>query len=185
MADKIYQNVLELAYTGRYVEAKAELEKLLALEPGQARALALLGKIEFYLGHFRSSRKAFELSLSYDASDFASYLGIQYFKERKLKISIFIFFVSFILLLLIGNAVIINSYSSMNESKLANFKTDMSMQIVSLETEISSLIDSQGSKTLDTAQKLEELTGLVRKQADREQLVLKDILKRLDDLVNR
>jgi hypothetical protein len=83
--DTRYENALNLAADRRYREAKGAVAELLRADPADAAALVLLGKIEFYLGNDGATRSAFELALTHEPENFAAYLGLRYFRERRLK----------------------------------------------------------------------------------------------------
>ena len=95
--DANYKTALELASTSRYMEAREKLQELLMERPGHINALILLGKVEYYLRLFASSRSRFETALTYDSGNLAAYFGLEYFKERKKGL----FFLSTLALILI------------------------------------------------------------------------------------
>jgi len=95
--DADYKTALELASTSRYKEARGKLQELLLDRPGHIGALVLLGKVEYYLRLFASSRSRFETVLTYDSGNLAAYFGLEYFKERKRRL----FYLSTLALILI------------------------------------------------------------------------------------
>jgi tetratricopeptide (TPR) repeat protein len=72
----------ELAFTGRYREARDSLKALLQSNPSHVDALILLGKVEYYLGHPAASRRSFEIALSYEPGNTAAFFGIEYHRQR-------------------------------------------------------------------------------------------------------
>jgi hypothetical protein len=83
--DARYENAVALAADRRYAEAHAAVAGLLRDDPANAAALVLLGKIEYYMGRDASSQKAFERALTHEPDNFAAYLGLRYYRERRLK----------------------------------------------------------------------------------------------------
>ena len=61
-----YQYALSLALQSRYAEAAAKLREILREQPHHVPSLLLLGKVEYYLKRFSSSRERFEQVLSVD-----------------------------------------------------------------------------------------------------------------------
>lgn len=102
-----YQTALELASSLRYTEAKQKLESIISEYPNNMDPLILLGKVEYYLRLFPSSRRHFETVLSYDPGNFEAYYGLQFFIERKRRLwTITAWIISIFLLLSI--AVLLN-----------------------------------------------------------------------------
>ena len=83
-----YQLALELASTMRYKEAGEKLKSILLEQPDNTAALILLGKVEYYLRLFPSSRRRFETALTYSPGNFEAYYGLQFFNERKKRLAI-------------------------------------------------------------------------------------------------
>ena len=77
-----YAAASELAFTGRYREARDSLKALLQSDPSHVEALILLGKVEYYLGHPAASRRSFEIALSYEPGSMAAFFGIEYHRQR-------------------------------------------------------------------------------------------------------
>jgi len=107
--EKAFKDALELASTFRYSEAQEKLLSLIAEKPDYVDALLLLGKVEYYLKLFSSSRKRFETVLTYEPANQAAYFGIEYYKERNKK---FGFFISCLLgIILLAGAAVVLSFS--------------------------------------------------------------------------
>jgi tetratricopeptide (TPR) repeat protein len=83
---KEYQVALELASALRYEEAGQKLKLILEEHPDNMDALILLGKVEYYLGLFPSSRRRFETVLTHDPGNFEAYYGLRFFTERKRRL---------------------------------------------------------------------------------------------------
>ncbi len=117
---KEYQVSLELASSLRYEEARQRLKSILSENPDYTDALILLGKVEYYLRLFPSSRRRFETVLTRDPGNFEAYYGLQFFNERKKRIWTAAAWVSSIFLLLfIGvllNISIRNGFNRFEES---------------------------------------------------------------------
>ncbi len=111
--EKVYKDALELASTFRYREAREKLLSLTSEKPDHIDALLLLGKVEYYLRLFPSSRKRFETVLTYDPANQAAYFGIEYYKERKKK---FTFFFSSIMGVIILAAAVSFLFFSLSSS---------------------------------------------------------------------
>lgn len=110
-----YQTALKLASSLRYSEAKQKLESVLSGQPDNIDALILLGKVEYYLGYFSSSRRRFETVLTSNPGNFEAYYGLQFFVERKRRIwTIAAWFTSIVLLLLLGVFINISIKNSFN-----------------------------------------------------------------------
>jgi tetratricopeptide (TPR) repeat protein len=77
-----YAAASELAFTGRYREARNSLKALLQSNPSHVEALILLGKVEYCLGHTAASRRSFEIALSYEPGNMAAFFGIEYHRRR-------------------------------------------------------------------------------------------------------
>jgi tetratricopeptide (TPR) repeat protein len=78
-----YVSAHEHALTGRYREARELLARILEEEPSHIRALILLGKVEYYLGHASRSRRCFETALVYDPANLAAYFGLDHYRGRR------------------------------------------------------------------------------------------------------
>jgi len=96
--DAEYKIALELASTSRYKDAREKLQAILSKKPDHINALILLGKVEYYLRLFSSSRKRFETVLTYNPDNIAAYFGLEYFKEKKRHILFWTAFVFIIML---------------------------------------------------------------------------------------
>ena len=77
-----YAAASELAFTGRYREARDSLKALLQSNPSHVDALILLGKVEYYLGRPAASRRSFEIALWYEPGNMAAFFGIEYHRQR-------------------------------------------------------------------------------------------------------
>jgi len=80
--DREYQIALELASTSRYREAQGVLQRILERGPDDVEALILLGKVEYYLRLYRSSRTRFETALLYEPENVTAFFGVQFYRER-------------------------------------------------------------------------------------------------------
>ena len=78
-----YRTAIELASTARYSEAREKLRGLLQDRPDHVPALVLLGKVEYYLRRFRSSRRCFETALLYHPQDMSAYFALTFYRERR------------------------------------------------------------------------------------------------------
>ena len=84
MADQEhYQAALKLALNGHFREAEEKLSVLLQEHPQHVQALILLGKVEYYLRRFDSSRKRFEQAFSLEPENPAVFFGLQYYNQRR------------------------------------------------------------------------------------------------------
>lgn len=99
-----------LAATARYEEARERLARQIDARPDHVEALVLLGKVEYYLGHFRSSRARFEAALLYDPRNMEASFGIQYYRERSLRIQLGLSFVVMLVLLVIGGTLLFSLF---------------------------------------------------------------------------
>ncbi len=78
-----YNRAFELAATSRYREARELLEKMVSERPDDVDALVLLGKVEYYLRRYTSSRRRFEHALTYDPGNTPAWFGLQFYRERR------------------------------------------------------------------------------------------------------
>ncbi len=96
-----YQSAVDLASELRYEEAREKLKGILSEHPDKTKALILLGKVEYYLHLFKSSRRCFETVLTLDPGNFDAYYGLQFFTERKRRIRTLTAWISSIFMLLL------------------------------------------------------------------------------------
>ena len=78
-----YREALSLALKKQYREAAAKLIELLGEHPQHVPSLILLGKVEYYLRRFSSSRRRFEQVLSLEPENSAAWFGLQYYSQRR------------------------------------------------------------------------------------------------------
>ena len=78
-----YREALSLALKTQYREAAAKLIELLGEHPQHVPSLILLGKVEYYLRRFSSSRRRFEQVLSLEPENSAAWFGLQYYSQRR------------------------------------------------------------------------------------------------------
>ena len=157
--DQAFQLALELASTSRYSEAQKKLKHILSEKPDHIDALILLGKVEYYLKHYSSSRKKFETVLTYDPGNLTAYFGIEYYKERKQKYG-FIISLILILVLFVSSSSLV--YCFLNRSFSYNFiklEENVSQKLNTLE----SSIKSQNEKF---SQYLNELSLITKQRID-------------------
>jgi len=147
--EKVYKNALELASTFRYREAQEQLTRIIAERPDNIDALLLLGKVEYYLRQFSSSRKRFETVLTYEPANQAAYFGIEYYRERKKRSAIFIFSILAVILLAASSTILFFSLSSAFERKLSRYENSIQKEIGLLEASLQSLSDTR--KKIDEA----------------------------------
>ena len=123
--DTGYRIALELASTSRHKEAREKLEEILLDKPDHIGALILLGKVEYYLRFFSSSRSRFETALTYDPGNLAAYFGLEYFKERKRKL----FFLAAFALILITFLISFFFFSAFLKRNLVEVEKSLSGKI--------------------------------------------------------
>lgn len=95
-----YKIALELASCSRYEEARDKLRRILGHHPADVQCLVLLGKVEYYLRLFRSSRSRFETALTYDPGNMAAFFGLRFYEE-KIRRRVFVVSLVGVLLLLL------------------------------------------------------------------------------------
>ena len=78
-----YREALSLALKTQYREAAAKLAELLGEHPQHVPSLVLLGKVEYYLRRFSSSRRPFEQVLNLEPENSAAWFGLQYYSQRR------------------------------------------------------------------------------------------------------
>ncbi len=153
--DANYKTALELASTARYKEAREKLQELLMERPDHIGALILLGKVEYYLRLFVSSRSRFETVLTYDSGNLAAFFGLEYFKERKRRL----FFLSTLALILI-TFLIFFFFSS------ALLKRDLMQAEMSISLKIDTFVSANETMEKEILLKLETLFDQLKGAVD-------------------
>ncbi len=131
---KEYQAALELASALRYEEAGQKLRFILREYPDNMDALILLGKVEYYLRFFFSSKKRFETVLTHDPGNFEAYYGLQFFNERKRRLWTITAWLSSIFLLL-SIALFLNISTRTGFDRFEESFTEQSRYYLELEKE--------------------------------------------------
>ncbi|MCK5672978.1 MAG: hypothetical protein KAH95_06365 [Spirochaetales bacterium] len=131
-----YQMALELASSLRYPEAKQKLESILSDQPDNIDTLILLGKVEYYLRFFPSSKGRFETVLTLDPGNFEAYYGLQFFVERKKRFWTITAWLASIFLLL-SIAVFLNTSIRNGLDRFEEGFTAQSRYYLELEKELS------------------------------------------------
>ncbi len=116
-----YRIALELAACSRYNEARVKLERILSRRPADVACLVLLGKVQYYLRRFRSSRSCFETALTYDPGNMAAFFGLQYYKERALRNGFVLSLVASLLLVLVA----VGSFAFRVDSSLEELRSSV------------------------------------------------------------
>lgn len=153
-----YQTALELASSLRYSEAKQRLESILSELPEDMDALILLGKVEYYLRLFPSSRRRFETVLTRDPGNFEAYYGLRFFIERKRRFWTITAWLTSIFLLL-SMAVFFNISISNGFNRLEERFSEQSGYFPELEKELS-------DKMLGMSYNLDQYAGDLDKLED-------------------
>jgi len=78
-----YREALNLALKAQHREAAARLIRLLGEHPQHVPSLILLGKVEYYLRRYSSSRRRFEQALGLEPENPAAWFALQYYSQRK------------------------------------------------------------------------------------------------------
>ncbi len=164
--EKVYKDALELASTFRYREARENLLRLIAEKPDHIDALLLLGKVEYYLRLFPSSRKRFETVLTYNSANQAAYFGIEYYKERKKK---FAFFFSSIMGVIIFAAAVSFLFFSLSSS----FHQGLN------------ILEKRIYKKLEVLESSLETYSEIQKRTDERIILNTNELKKLNELLSR
>ncbi len=186
--DADYKTVLELASTSRYKEAREKLQELLLERPGHIGALILLGKVEYYLRLFASSRTRFETVLTYDSGNLAAYFGLEYFKERKRRLFFLSTFALILITLLISfffsSALLkrdllqaemsislkIDTYASASET----VEKEILLKLDTLFDQLKEAVDSIESDQGEASYRIEALNRKVFEQRSRQTQILAD-----------
>ena len=186
--DANYKTALELASTSRHKEAREKLQELLMESPDHIDALILLGKVEYYLRLFASSRSRFETVLTYDSGNLAAYFGLEYFKERKrglfflstfalilITILIFFFFSSILLKrdLMQAEKIIslkIDTYASASET----MEKEILLKLETLFDQLKGAVDSIESDQDEASAEIEALNKQISEQRSRQTQILVD-----------
>jgi tetratricopeptide (TPR) repeat protein len=181
--DALYENAVALAADRRYEEAKAAVESLLRDDPADAAALVLLGKIEYYLGHDRSSRKAFELALTHEPDNFAAYLGSRYYRERRLKRIGLGLLLAAVIISCAGAVFFYSRQAASDAAALETVTALLSEKNSRLEAKLATVTAAEAREAEESARFLALLNELVRKQRERD-AGLEERLKALEALLD-
>lgn len=134
-----YQVALELASALRYEEAGQKLKSILSEHPDNMDALILLGKVEYYLRLFPSSKGRFETVLTHDPGNFEAYYGLRFFTERKMRLWTITAWITSIFLLL-SIALFLNISISTGFDRFEESFTEQSRYYLELEKELTDRI---------------------------------------------
>ncbi len=179
--DANYKTALELASTARYKEAREKLQELLMERPDHIGALILLGKVEYYLRLFVSSRSRFETVLTYDSGNLAAFFGLEYFKERKRRL----FFLSTLALILITFLIFFFFSSILLKRNLMQAEMSISLANETMEKEIllkletlfdqlKGAVDSIESDQDEASAEIEALNRQISEQRSRQTQIFAD-----------
>jgi tetratricopeptide (TPR) repeat protein len=186
--DANYKTALELASTARYKEAREKLQELLLDRPGHIDALILLGKIEYYLRLFASSRSRFETALTYDSGNLAAYFGLEYFKERKKRLfflsTLALILITFLISFFFSSALLkrdiiqveksislkIDTYASASET----MEKEILLKLETLFDQLKEAADSIESDQEEASYRIEALNRQVFEQRSRQTQILAD-----------
>ncbi len=128
-----YREALSLALKTQYREAAARLSELLREHPRHVPSLILLGKVEYYLRRFSSSRRRFEQALSLEPENPAAWFGLQYYAQRRRTVLPFgVLGISVGALVLIG-ALFFNSLRQSIESDLKGMEEHLAGRLLQVE----------------------------------------------------
>ena len=159
---KEYQVALKLASALRYEEAGQKLKFILSEHPDNMDALILLGKVEYYLRLFPSSKRRFETVLTHDPGNFEAYYSLRFFTERKRRLwTITAWLTSVFLLLFIALFLYISIRSSFD--RFEESFTEQSRYYLELEKELSDsmlCISDNLDQYVDDLDRLKENTEL-------------------------
>lgn len=179
--DANYKTALELASTSRHKEAREKLQELLMESPDHIDALILLGKVEYYLRLFASSRSRFETVLTYDSGNLAAYFGLEYFKERKKKfffLSTFALILITILIFFFFSSILLKRNLMQAEMSISLANETMEKEILlKLETlfdQLKGAVDSIESDQDEASAEIEALNRQISEQRSRQTQIFAD-----------
>lgn len=179
--DANYKTALELASTSRHKEAREKLQELLMESPDHIDALILLGKVEYYLRLFASSRSRFETVLTYDSGNLAAYFGLEYFKERKKKfffLSTFALILITILIFFFFSSILLkrNLMQAEMSISLANetMKKEILLKLETLFDQLKGAVDSIESDQDEASAEIEALNRQISEQRSRQTQIFAD-----------
>lgn len=179
--DANYKTALELASTSRHKEAREKLQELLMESPDHIDALILLGKVEYYLRLFASSRSRFETVLTYDSGNLAAYFGLEYFKERKKRfffLSTFALILITILIFFFFSSILLKRNLMQAEMSISLANETMEKEILlKLETlfdQLKGAVDSIESDQDEASAEIEALNRQISEQRSRQTQIFAD-----------
>ncbi len=174
---KEYQVALELASALRYEEAGHKLKFILSEHPYNIDALLLLGKVEYYLRLFTSSKRRFETVLTHDPGNFEAYYGLQFFIERERRLwTITAWLSSIFLLLSIALFLIISVRTGFD--RLEESFTEQSRYYLELEKKLS-------DRMLGISDNLDQYVDDQDKMKENTELRIGNLGESLEDLDNK
>jgi hypothetical protein len=176
------ENAAALAADGRYTEAKAAAENLLRHDPADAAALVLLGKIEYYLGHDGASRRAFELALTQTPDDFAAYLGLQFFRERRLKRFGVGLLAAAVIALCAGGTFLYNRQAAADAAALQTLSALINEKNSRLEEKLAAVTAAQARQTEKSARLEKLLKDFLEKERQRDAAAYERLKKDIEAL---
>jgi tetratricopeptide (TPR) repeat protein len=176
-----YAKARELALTGRYREARDALKAILGADPSHVEALILLGKVEHYLRHRASSRRCFEVALSYDPNNIAAFLGVEHYRQS-MRSLLLIASIAFIVIA-IGAAVIFLSDRISSSSRRLEARLEGAVNALSLSVEnVAGAIEETGEVSVEQRSDMEKALSGIRAELVKLRSADASLIRKIDEL---
>ena len=162
-----YRNALSLALESRYAEAAAKLLYILREQPQHVPSLLLLGKVEYYLKRFSSSRERFEQVLSVDPQNPAAWFALQFYSQRRRTVWLLGAAGCFFALLVLLGAFFLRSLRRDVETDLLAVEQRLGGALLQLEQSLSAQASSRQRSDQALMRHMEALSAELQRDAGR------------------
>jgi tetratricopeptide (TPR) repeat protein len=162
-----YRNALSLALESRYQEAAAKLLELLREQPQHVPSLLLLGKVEYYLRRFSSSRARFEQVLTLEPQNPAAWFALQFYSQRRRTAWLLGAAGCFFAVLVLLGAFFLHSLRRDVEDELLAVEQTLSGTLLQLEQSLSAQASSRQRSDRALMRRMEALSAELQRDAGR------------------
>jgi len=162
-----YWNALSLALESHYAEAAAKLMEILRGQPQHIPSLLLLGKVEYYLKRFSSSRARFEQVLTLEPQNPAAWFALQFYSQRRRTVWLLGAAGCFFAVLVLLGAFFLHSLRRDVENDLLAMEQRMGGALLELEQSLSAQASSRQSSDQALMRRMEVLSAELQRDAGR------------------
>lgn len=180
-----YRNALGLALESRYAEAAAKLLEILREQPQHVPSLLLLGKVEYYLKRFSSSRARFEQVLSLEPQNPAAWFALQFYYQRRRTVWLLGAAGCFFAILVLLGAFFLHSLRREVENDLLAVEQRLSGALLELEQSLSAQESSRQSSDQALMRRMEALSAELQRDAGRLEAVERSVETAFSELRGR